>query len=220
MALSASLCFSVSVSAAEKAGSQKIADIDPVEIGKAGIGTKGLFDSDVKQDEARVFFAPRTNTILLECKAENLKVRLQLTQEGRSDFIAAVRQYNRDYDARSLNVRTKKTNDLYGRSSGGLEWGSFSLTGKAEPRIRYGYVFIDRKKPYFTLSLNEAPNLGEQHDDISVDDNSPALILYFTKKQATALGEMLMQDNLVSILKEQGVFERTENDEDYVPKAE
>lgn len=217
--LTLSLCFCTAVSA-EGSGSRRIADIDPVEIGKAAIGTKGLFSSTVQQDEAQILFAPRTNSVLLDCKIDNLKISLQLTEASRAAFIAAVREYSKEFDARTLNVRAKKTSDVYGRSNATLQWGAFTLNGKAEPKIRFGYTFIERKKPYFTLTMPEATNTGEQNDNVSVDDTSPLLILYFTKSQALALGEMLLQDNLIGKLKERGVFERAADDESYFPKSE
>jgi hypothetical protein len=80
-------------------------------------------------------------------------------------------------------VRAKNTDKVYGSYNGELEWG-FSYSGKSEPKIKYGYIFIDRKTPYYTLSLTSAQNTGSQVDAVQSDDNSPPMILYFTRNQA------------------------------------
>jgi hypothetical protein len=46
------------------AGMRVIANVDPVEVGKVGIGTKGLLGSKISQSEAVVVFEPRRIELL------------------------------------------------------------------------------------------------------------------------------------------------------------
>jgi hypothetical protein len=198
-------------------GTRKIANVDPVEVGKVGIGTKPVigFSSEIKQSEALLVFVPKVNQSFLQFKYQSAKTKLFLSEKARTVLIEAVAQYRKDFDARSLNIRAKKTNAVYGSVKGQLEWGLMSYNGKSEPKISYGYVFVDRKKPYFIITAPSSPNLGEQTDGVESDDNSPTVALYFTKNQATELAEMLMQDNLEGLLGERGIRDYSENADDY-----
>lgn len=211
-----SACAGSPTTAAAGSGTRRIADVNAFQVGTPNIGTKSFLGSEVKQDEASLFFEPRTNSARLEFKAQNVKYRLYLTEGARASFVSAVAQYRKNFDDRTLNIRAKRTSAVYGKAPAQIEWGVMSYKGKADPIIKYGYVFVDSKRPYFTLLVPPTRNQGQQEDGSGADDTSPTVILYLTKNTATELAEMLLQENLESQLKGRSQKDTSQEAEVYI----
>lgn len=205
------------ISADADEGNKKIANVDPVEVGKVGIGTRNGLNSEIKQSEALVIFEPMTNQASIGFKSQSVKYKLYLSEKVRSMLIEAAAQYKKEYDERSLNLREKKTTSKYGSITTRFEWGFLAMDKYSMPKVSFGYVFVDRHKPrpYFTISLPSATNLGEQVDDLRSDDESISMVLYLTKNQVVELGELLMQEKLEGILKERGIRDYSEVPDPY-----
>ncbi len=194
-----------------------IANVDAIQVGKVGIGVRGMLASEIKQAEAIVTFEPKTNQAHIAFSVQGIKNRLWLGQRARSMLIDSIVKYRDDFDTRKLSTKAKKTERVYGTAEGKLEWGGISLNKNSLPRIDSGYLFVDRKRPrpYFTITIQSAENLGAKVDDVDFDDESVRTVVYFTKNQATELAEMLLQDKLEGLLAERGIRDYSEEPDEY-----
>ena len=214
-AVVASSMFGAAVNASEDF--RVIANVDAIVVGKVGIGVRGFMVSAIKQSEATVTFEPRTNQASLAFSAQGVKNRLYLGQLARSTFIDAVVRYRDDFDQRKLSLKAKKTDRLYGFAKGKLEWGGITINKYSLPRVDFGYIFVDRKhpKPYFSITIQKADNLGSKVDGVEFDNESVKTVIFFTKNQATELAEMLLQEKLEGLLAERGIIDYSEEPDVY-----
>ncbi len=179
----------------------KVAEAEPFEVGLFKYGDKSLFGSDVNQSESVVFFEPRTNTVRFEFRSHGVKYRVRMPETMRSAVIKAVAEYRKNFDERSLNISAKGTQKNYGREVVRIEWGVTDYKAEGETLVELGYLFVDRKTPYFTLTFQKGKNQGRTVDGGESDEYSPITALYFTKAQATNFAEVLLQENLLEKMK-------------------
>ncbi|MDR3342533.1 MAG: hypothetical protein LBT14_07060 [Treponema sp.] len=184
-----------------------VADVDPLELGSVTIAFDKLFSSALEQKNVALVFEPRYNRVYLQFKYQTVTYRQYWDASGREQFIAAVKHYHQDYDARTLIAKPSKfrpTYGAYGALNSTTEWGqfSFSINARAHPRLELGYLF-KKDNPYFTVLQREAPGDAGNHTSLRI-------ILYFTRAQADDLARFFDQDYLLAFLDEQGIS-RTSN---------
>ncbi|MDR1956508.1 MAG: hypothetical protein LBQ30_06610 [Treponema sp.] len=181
-----------------------IADADPISLGTAEIEFDKMFSSALEKKEVPLTFNPRDDTVSLEFRYQTVVYRQYWDRAGRDRFIAAVKRYHDDFEARNLTDKASKSRTAYGTVNGKTEWGqfSFSVNARSYPRIDLGYQFKG-KNPYFTVVQREA------RDTImpSADDARMSLRItsYFTRQEANTLAALLDQEYLLGILEAQGI---------------
>ena len=70
------------------------------------------------------------------------------------------------------------------------------MNGEAAPELMFGYIFTDPTSPYFTISIPKTENINGQTNDEKGDEYSIETNLFFTRGQAIALGQALLQETL------------------------
>jgi hypothetical protein len=179
-----------------------IADLDPLPAGTIQAGVIQLFPTRVGPIPVPVTFEPRTNRVYLQFPYQTVTYRQYWDASSRAAFIAALSQYQGDYDRRELPqqslVRTRKA---YGSFSAMTEWGQFAfmINARSYPAIELGYAF-QNDSPYFIVTQKEAPNVNAATD---VQNNSLRITLYFTRAMAEELAALFDQEHLLSLLPEE-----------------
>ncbi|MDR3333973.1 MAG: hypothetical protein LBT13_03655 [Treponema sp.] len=180
-----------------------VADVDPLPLGSANMEFDKFFSSGLEQKPVSLVFDPRLDRVYLEFKYQTVTYRQYWDKTGREGFIAAVKRYHADYEARNLTNKPSKSRSAYGTLQSTTEWGQFrfSVSSRASPRIELGYHF-KQNNPYFTVLQREAK---ETHWGGDNETSSLRIILYFTRIQADELAGFFDQDYLLSFLDEQGI---------------
>jgi hypothetical protein len=172
-----------------------VADIDPISAGKATLSMEKFFSSNLEPKEAAVVFAPRTDSVYLQFVYQTTTYRQFWDRPSREKFIAALEQYQKDFDAKNLTIKKSKSRQAYGSVKAVVEWGqfSFNINSRGYPEINLGYFFKDNN-PYFTVLQREAG------DTIFGERESVRITAYFTRAQAAALAAVFDQAYLLSLV--------------------
>lgn len=183
-------------------GPRFIANSKPLTVAKVGVSFEKLMSSEVASSELALVFHPKTNETAFDFSYQTNRTFLFLGERSRQTLIAAVSAYAAEYDARTLNVRMKRsqTRKAYGTAGARLTWGTLFQNGLAEPQISFGYIFVDKNSPYFTVFIPRTENAEGQNNEDRGDDYSIETVLYFTKSQAIALAEALKQETLLAAI--------------------
>jgi len=204
VALAGSLTFSC-VSAPRIVGDdgiRVIADVKPVRTARVGVSMDKFFSKDLAAADLNVVFHPRTNEVSLDFVYQGNRNSLFLTEPSRYRLMEAVRAYESDFEARRLNLSLKssRSRTQYGEFSARLEWGLLTLNGLARPILELGYIFHNKRNPYFVIFVPQTINENGQSDDDKSNDNSIETVLFFTRAQARAMADALVQDTLLAAL--------------------
>ncbi|MBN2508658.1 MAG: hypothetical protein JXB03_00220, partial [Spirochaetales bacterium] len=154
----------------------------------------------------------RTDEVCLRFKYETSMNELYLNRTLRTLISNAVDLYLADFENRKLQENEYKTRYAYGKKNGRLRWGAFQMRADAEPEIQFGYKF-QYDSPYFVLVIKEGSNTNENSYDKILSNIE--MILYFTKAQAIALKEVLGQDYILSLIKEQDIPQASTEPDEY-----
>ncbi|MFA6506273.1 MAG: hypothetical protein WCT14_09255 [Treponemataceae bacterium] len=179
-------------------GTRLIADIKPVKVARIGVSFEKFFSNELSKSDVGIVFHPRTNDVTLEFSYQMNRNVLFISESVRSKLISSISSFSSEYEARSLNAKTNKskTRKVYGLGLSRLEWGVISLNGEAAPELMFGYIFTDPTSPYFTISIPKTENINGQTNDEKGDEYSIETNLFFTRGQAIALGQALLQETL------------------------
>ncbi|MDR2483877.1 MAG: hypothetical protein LBD55_00605 [Treponema sp.] len=194
------LVFSSCASTASK-NPNMIADADPIPLGTVTILFEKFFSSALGTKDVSLVFDPRSNTVYLQFVYETVTYRQFWDQTNRKKFIAALEQYQKDFEARNLNRKSSKSRRAYGSVNGKTEWGqfSFSINARSYPQMEIGYQFKE-DNPYFTVLQREAK------DTLTGDErNSLRITTYFNRTQAAELAAFFDQTYLLNRLEAEGI---------------
>lgn len=180
-----------------------LANIDPFDIGVATVNMNNFFVADIDNKDLTCLFDPRTNTVLVTFLYQGCKNVWSLSVKERKEIIDAVALYNSDFDGKKL-VKSGKTINAYGKTTSFIKWGIISLNSQAEAVLPLGYRFID-SAPYFSITLPVTTNETYASSGGIGARNSPYIVIYCTRAQATVLVGFLSQDYLLKKLDEQHV---------------
>ncbi len=130
---------------------------------------------------------------------------VQMAKEARETCVAAIDRYLSDFEAKALDRRLKntKTRKLYGKTEVYVEFGVAMdmMNYKARPIATFGYAF-EKNSPYFVIHLDKAQNLVLKGKSSADYGNYETIVLnfYFTRKQALALKEFILNDNVNALM--------------------
>lgn len=145
----------------------------------------------IKKRSATVHYFPKEDAVAVRFRPEFTTFNQCWSMDGRQIFIDALKLYNEDYDARSLDMKAKpkKVSRKYGFTEGYLIWQQHSIMVRAHGSmiLELGYAFRD-KAPYFVI--NQLP--AEYIDPMSRDQNRKTQVtpFYFTRAQAAELAAL------------------------------
>ena len=153
----------------------------------------------LKKNLVKVFYYPREDAVCLQYRREFTTYNQFWSSTGRQTFLAALVQYNSEYNERTLTVQNRKNIRVYGNVGGYLYWQMYRFTvqAKSSVKVELGYQFRDNS-PYFSIHQREAEFKEEMTRDH--DRTSPAITMYFTRAQASILAEMFDQETLQQAL--------------------
>ena len=177
-----------------------IADMDPLLIGTIEVSFDQVFTSRVKlNDEVKVIFYPRENTVALEFRHELVTYRQFWNLAARQRFIDALKLYKDDFDARRLVFKYNKSRAAYGKIQGKVEWETFKFTStyKSSPLLELGYRFKG-ESPYFTVLQRSAKEETGAMSGSQLE--SKQIPMYYTKAHGERLAEFFNQDFLHRIV--------------------
>jgi hypothetical protein len=178
-----------------------VANADPYKIGVAGLSISNFVGFGMNLTSTDMFFAPRTNTVIMEFKVQGNTTKLYLTRSDRELLINAITSYLDSFESKTL-TNDKKQERVYGTLTSFMEWGLLNVNARGQAKIRTGYEFT-HDAPYFVLTVPEVEN--EMYNKGSVVKRSGYFQIFFTRSQLAAFGEMLIQEYLLSTLDDKNV---------------
>ncbi len=179
-----------------------IADIGPIPLEPVSIGLDKMFSFDVENKTAAAVFQPRENTVSLEFRYETVKYLQYWDRNARELFIAAVEQYNDDFENRRLIDRQSKTASVYGKFKGKTEWGTFMVNSRSIPQVTMGYIF-KKETPYFFITQKPAKNEQVPGDSVN---SSVTINIYLTRAQAGIIANLFRQEYLTGLVPESALY--------------
>lgn len=131
----------------------------------------------------------------------------------RHKLFGAVDQYLKDFEAKKLKRKDKKSYCVYGRGKIYINYGTLAMmmAAEGEPDCQIGYKFKG-KSPYFAITVRSAPNI-DPHKGYNDVKDSTEFILYFTKAQAQTMCSLITDDIVQAALESE--LEDAEPDEVY-----
>jgi hypothetical protein len=192
-----------------------IADIDPITLDPVSIGFDKIFSADIQNNMADVVFQPRDNTVYLEFKYEMVKYRQHWNRDARERFIAAVEQYNDDFENRRLIDKKSKTTSVYGKFNGKTEWGTFVINSRGTPQVTMGYIF-KKENPYFLITQQPAKNERMPGDS---GNSSLRITIYLTKAQTAVIANLFRQEYLTGLVPESALYGTQNGIDEGAPSA-
>ncbi|GHT52831.1 hypothetical protein FACS1894106_2390 [Spirochaetia bacterium] len=178
-----------------------LADLDPIAIGSAAMQFDKLVSSSLEKREVDVWFNPRTDSVYLQFRYQTINFRQIWDKSNRLQFVTALENYKKDYEAKNLNLKSSRARRAYGTLTGSIEWGQFSsaylMNAEARPYIQMGYQFR-QNSPYFTVYQEAAESLTNLGDDVK--KTSLGITTYFTRAQAEELAKLFDQQYLLSFI--------------------
>jgi hypothetical protein len=180
-----------------------VADVDPIPLGKVTVEFEKFFSSSLGEKEVSLVFDPRSDTVYLQFSYETVTYRQFWDKVNRQKFIAALEQYQKDFEAKNLTTKSSKSRRAYGAIKGKTEWGqfSFSVNYRSYPQMELGYLFKG-DKPYFTVLQREAKDVAIGGDGAP---DSLRITTYYTRAQASELAAVFDQAYLLACLEEEGI---------------
>lgn len=192
------LCFSCGNIDMAKKYPNMVADLDPFSVGNLDLSFDQFFSSKVKPNNVNIMFYPRENLVALEFRYELIRYRQFWDQNARKGFIAAVKQYKEDFDAKKLITKFNKSRSAYGKVQGFVEWETFKFTStyNASPLMELGYRFRG-ESPYFCVLQRSAREESGINSGANLE--SKQINIYYTKAQSDRLAEIFDQNYLLEM---------------------
>jgi hypothetical protein len=181
-----------------------VADVDPFSVGTVEAVFDRFLSTNLNKIEIEAIFYPRLNAVALEFRYEFITHRQFWDEAARKQFVVALEQYKKDYEARTLIDRHRKTRDVYGKVQGRTEWQSFRFSQNhlAFPAFELGYRFRNGT-PFFTTFMRSVREEKDPLDD-SEQGYSVPLTMYFTRAYADELAKLFDQTYLIGLLGNRG----------------
>jgi hypothetical protein len=158
----------------------------------------GLSKHDIK-----VTYFPFEDAVCLEYRINGYTYHQFWHKNGRESYLKALEKYKEEYSAQKLKNKNTKTKTQYGIiKECYLRWQSTKITAAAtgNMEMELGYYFRDGS-PFFSITqlqaFFESPTL-----QVSNNDYSPEIPIFFTRAQADELAALFNQDYLLSITPE------------------
>lgn len=198
---------------------EMLADMDPIELKTLSVGISKVLFNEPKASEMTAVLYPREGAVALEFTYSGNKNKLFFNRLTRDQFISALVEYQRLYEARGLDREQKSSKPAFGTAVASHRWGIMTFNGEANPKIVYSYAF-EESSPYFTVFIPRTANLLYKGVTGSRVKESFDVTLYFTRAQATALAELFDQDFLVKLVEEKKQETLYGEGDEYVEKGE
>jgi hypothetical protein len=112
---------------AAKKADERLANLEPFEIGSMTLGQIKMFSDDVEQKKLDIRLYPRTGQLCLEFFSLPNKQRLYLDRSAREILSAAFLAYKDDFSAKKLLRGTQKSSSAYGKKHDFLPVGCVDL---------------------------------------------------------------------------------------------
>jgi len=143
----------------------------------------------LKKINVTVTYYPYDDAVCLRYRSDFYEYHQFWSKAGREVFLKDFEQYQEEYDARSLNMRNKKSKKAYGGTEGYLTWQTFKLTRRFEAKMdmELGYAFQDNS-PYFAVT--QKLTTYENPTDVDDTTSSQEITMYFTRAQAQELAAL------------------------------
>jgi hypothetical protein len=185
---------------AAKKADERLANLEPFEIGSMTLGQIKMFSDDVEQKKLDIRLYPRTGQLCLEFFSLPNKQRLYLDRSAREILSAAFLAYKDDFSAKKLLRGTQKSSSAYGKNTIFYQWGVLTYNGESAPAVSLGYRFSG-DSPYFTIVIPPTKNKLYATGDSAVKESAENVV-YLTTGQIDELLPYLSQENLEGTVKE------------------
>lgn len=152
---------------------------------------------------AKIIINPKNGDAGVQTRFQASNYAVLFNDQMRHKIFGAVEQYLKDFEAKKLKRKDKKSYCAYGRGKIYINYGTLAMMMAAEgkPDCQIGYKFKS-KSPYFAITVRSAPNIDPYKGYNDVKD-STEFILYFTKAQAQTMCSLLTDEIVQEALREE-----------------
>ena len=179
-----------------------MANADPFSLGTATVHMNQFLATDIKIKELEVKLDPRSGNVFLDFSFQGVKNVWNFDRATRDALVAAYKQYENGYSAKTLDTKGDLT--AYGHVPSFIRWGLVRLNAQAQAKLRVGYEFID-KAPYFSIILPVTDNDLYTVSGGKTPRTSSYIGLYCTRAQAKSFMEKLEQSYIEAKFAEQNI---------------
>ena len=143
------------------------------------------------------------------CYYDTSAFAVQMDRAARAALLSAVAMYKDDFEAKRLDraAKQRRTEAVYGTTEVYEEYGmaTANLSHAARAKACFGYEFV-KGNPYFSIYVKKAKDLKyvkRSGDDPRMGESVPQRY-YFTRAQASRLADFLSDENIASLLAQDG----------------
>ncbi len=172
-----------------------IADVNPFIVDTFHLYTSKNIGKPTISDFT-VYFAPKTNYIMLSTKIGINFIRIDFSYEERKAFLEAKDIYIESYNSGTITKEKPTKKNAYSKGNIGISWGAAGLANYVDTTYKTHAYYLEPDKPYFRISIEPAEEEGNEHV------YSPSFCIYISPSQWESIIEACNQDHLVALTDE------------------
>lgn len=169
-----------------------IADINPFAVENFHLYTSKSINKPTISDFT-VYFAPKTNYVLLSSKIGVNFVRIDFSYAERLALNEAKNKYLQAYESNSIPDEKPKKKNAYSTGKIQVSWGVAGLTHFVNTTYITHAYYLEPGKPYFRIEIEPAEEAGNEHV------YSPSFCIYISPSQWESIVQACNQDNMVAL---------------------
>lgn len=178
---------------APKERSEKfIADVNPFAVENFHLYTAKTVRKPTISDFT-LYFAPKTNYVLLSTKIGVNFVRIDFSYDERLSLQEAKDNYLQAYEAGTIPDEKPKKKNSYSTGTIQVSWGVAGLTHFVNTTYITNAYYLEPDKPYFRISIEPGEEEGNEHV------YSPSFYIYISPSQWESIVEACNQEHLVAL---------------------
>lgn len=172
-----------------------IADVNPFAVENFHLYTTKSINKPTISDFT-LYFAPKTNYVLLNSKIGVNFVRIDFSYEERLALNEARNKYLQALESGTIPDEKPKKKNAYSTGKIQVSWGVAGLTHFVNTSYITNAYYLEPDKPYFRISIEPAEEEGNEHV------YSPSFCIYISPSQWESIIEACNQDHLVALTDE------------------
>ena len=157
------------------------------ELAESSLFKYNNFRTDVKEEEIAICYYPQWKEIGFSFDKKNSLI-ISFDKVAQQTLKDAFGRYEKEFEEKSLNKKSSKTIQIYGKIKCHYNYDTVFKDHDAEPTASLGYVFV-KKSPYFTLTIPSVEISIKNPVDGSRTGKTEKLKLLFNKNQMRTLIE-------------------------------
>lgn len=169
-----------------------IADINPFAVENFHLYTAKTVGKPIVSDFT-LYFAPRTNYVLLSSKIGVNFVRIDFSYDERLSLQEAKDIYLHAFESRTIPDEKPKKKNSYSTGKIQVSWGVAGLTHFVNTTYMTNVYYLEPGKPYFRILIEPAEEAGNEHV------YSPSFCIYISPSQWESISQSCSQENLVTL---------------------